>query len=381
VIQKMLDIIGHRVKILFTSRPHTPIRLNITDVEIALDRQYSEKDIIDYAKDGLSKLEDLKLPIELRDEIQKVLIEGANGMFLWVSLILDDLQNSKETTISAIQTKLKALPKDLPKLYRSILNKVEPDDMTIAKTTSMGCWAARPLHVRELAVAIAIRPEHTSISSMQKEIDFNLERRIRLILGPLIKIEDETVYLVHQSAKDFLPGLYQIHETVLDKNTVHCTTSLMLSSDESHLQIASTCLAFLAFDEIEDCGQPIVRQTVNELQTEMHQQCETQIISYAVHNWRDHVNLLSQEGQLCSRILASFENVAKSPNKIHVAYVGYPGHQRNFIAKDSSPLVMEAYLGHTGFVNILINIAVETNTRPSTIATHYRTLKLQAILR
>jgi hypothetical protein len=100
--------IGHRVKILFTSRPHTPVRLHIDDVvEITLDGQYSKNDIIDYVRDGISKVDDLKLPIDLRDEIQKVLIEGANGMFLWVSLILDDLRNSKKTTRKAIQENLR----------------------------------------------------------------------------------------------------------------------------------------------------------------------------------------------------------------------------------------------------------------------------------
>jgi hypothetical protein len=68
------------------------------------------------------------------------------------------------------------------------LNKIESDDLQIAKTILQWVvWAARPLHVRELAVAIAIRPEHTSTSSMKEEIDFNLERQIRLIFGPLIK--------------------------------------------------------------------------------------------------------------------------------------------------------------------------------------------------
>jgi hypothetical protein len=139
--------IGNRVKILFTSRPHAPVRSHIAGVvEIALDTQYSATDITNYVKDGIARLDRIKLPFELRDEIQKVLIEGANGMFLWVSLILDDLHNSKRTTRKAIQAKLKTLPKDLPKLYRNILNKIEPDDLEIAKTILQWVvWAVRPL--------------------------------------------------------------------------------------------------------------------------------------------------------------------------------------------------------------------------------------------
>jgi hypothetical protein len=117
--------IGNRVKILFTSRPHTPVRSHIASVvDIALDTQYLGTDITNYVKDGIARLDRINLPFELRDEIQKVLIDGANGMFLWVSLILDDLHNSKRTTRNAIQAKLKTLPKDLPKLYRNILKRL-----------------------------------------------------------------------------------------------------------------------------------------------------------------------------------------------------------------------------------------------------------------
>jgi PhoPQ-activated pathogenicity-related protein len=109
-------------------------------------------------------------------------------MFLLIALILDDLHKSKETIIQAMKAKLKAFPKELPKLYWNLLNRIEPIDLEIARTILQWIvWAAPPLHVRELAVAIVIRPEYTSISAMQEGIDFNLERRVRLIFGPLIK--------------------------------------------------------------------------------------------------------------------------------------------------------------------------------------------------
>jgi hypothetical protein len=91
-------------------------------------------------------------------------------------LILDDLRNSKKTTRKAIKEKLRTLPKDVPKLYRNILNKIEPDDLDITKTILQWVvWAVCPSHVTELAVAIAIHPDHTSVSSMDEKIDFNLE--------------------------------------------------------------------------------------------------------------------------------------------------------------------------------------------------------------
>jgi hypothetical protein len=82
----MVDIIpriGHRVKILFNSCSHIPVRSHIADVvEIALDSQYLEKDITAYVRDSIPGLVKINLPIDLYDEIQKLLIDGANRMFL-----------------------------------------------------------------------------------------------------------------------------------------------------------------------------------------------------------------------------------------------------------------------------------------------------------
>jgi hypothetical protein len=336
-------------------------------VEIALDRHCLEKDITEYVRDGVARLDDLKLPVDLCDEIQKALTEGANGMFLWVSLILDDLHNSKKITRKAIQEKLKTLPKGLHKLYRNILNKIKPDDLQIAKTILQWVvWAARPLHVRELAVAIAIRPEHTSISSMQKEIDFNLERQLRLIFGPLIKIEADTVHLVHQSAKDFLRDPNVFYGSDPDQNSQPHINGITSSRDESNLQIAIDCLTALNFSEIEDCRQPIQQWNVYQFQKKMHKQIETRIIAYAIQNWVDHVNSLSEEVRMSSQLLACFEKVAISPDKIYLAYIGYINntiYRYDYMTDDSSPLEIEAFLGHAGFVNILIDSVAVTNAQ------------------
>jgi hypothetical protein len=71
------------------------------------------------------------------------------------------------------------------------LNKIEPDDQQIAKSILQWVvWVARPLHVRELAVAVAALPDHTSLASMNGDIEFSFESQINRIFGSLIKIEN-----------------------------------------------------------------------------------------------------------------------------------------------------------------------------------------------
>jgi ankyrin repeat protein len=217
---------------------------------------------------------------------------------------------------------------------------------------------------------------------MQGDIDFNLEGQINRIFGSLVKIEDDTVHLVHQSAKEFLCDPKQITESVPENDTQHRTTGLISSSDDSNLQIALSCLRVLDFGEINDYKQPMNESNADRFQEKigtiqvyiqpmdadwfrekMHSQVETRIISYAIDNWIDHVNKLSEEARKCSRLLASFQTVAKSPHKIWVAYSRYIVDQIILRRYGSSPLEVETFLGHIEFVNILIDIAGINNAR------------------
>jgi hypothetical protein len=101
-------------------------------------------------------------------------------------------------------------------------------------------WAIRPLTLEELAVAIAIRPGKTSMSAIEDEMETNLRRVLTLFFGPMLKIEpDDTVHLVHQSAKDFL----------IEGNFL---PAFHLSPMECNIKLALSCLTYLSFEECED---------------------------------------------------------------------------------------------------------------------------------
>jgi hypothetical protein len=94
-------------------------------------------------------------------------------------------------------------------------------------------WAERPLTLQELTITTAIRPEQQSTSDMSKMMRFDLEGDPHSILGLLINIRNGLVYLVHQSAKDYLKVMDQI-------------TSEEISArfNESNLYTSTCCLAY-----------------------------------------------------------------------------------------------------------------------------------------
>jgi hypothetical protein len=201
------NAIGKRIKIVITSRPQIPIESYFPDVvKIQLD-SHNQNDIDNYVRASVLELKNHNIPTELRDEIQEALIKGSNGMFLWVYLILYDLKYSGRTSTHAIRQKLKTLPKSLPDLYRKILLAIHPDDLEVANSILRWVvWAERPLTLPELAIAMAMQPEHRSVSDLSEIIELDLQNLLRSILGALITVQDDTVYLVHQSTKEFLRG-------------------------------------------------------------------------------------------------------------------------------------------------------------------------------
>lgn len=89
-------------------------------------------DIKNYILKSIGRVKALKLrgiPLEERKELRKKIVqkleEGANGMFLWVNLMLDQIRNTSRP--SDIVTALNAAPRELDKMLRHIFERVASD--------------------------------------------------------------------------------------------------------------------------------------------------------------------------------------------------------------------------------------------------------------
>jgi ankyrin repeat protein len=135
-------------------------------------------------------------------EIRDTLLQGSQGMFLWVALQIISLCAMK--TDDAIRQALIDLPKDLSETFARILAKSEvagqPYQRRILELVSV---AQRPLQVEELREALSVVPGNTT---------WNPAARVNEIYstlaccGSLVTVDEEelTVRLVHHSVKQFL---------------------------------------------------------------------------------------------------------------------------------------------------------------------------------
>lgn len=129
--------------------------------KIYVDRRKNNKDIVDYVRTTIKKSKVLKdVKKDLQDEIVQTAAEKANGMFMWVVLMMQEL--SHKSRPSSIRQSLLQAPKGLEEMlqhvlegFSSTLKGDDPDDLNI-----MLAWitcAARPLFFNKLKTILKLR--------------------------------------------------------------------------------------------------------------------------------------------------------------------------------------------------------------------------------
>jgi len=167
---------------------------------------------------------------DFRIAVRKTLLERSEGTFLWVGLVMREL--SQKRTCTEVLEALRELSPDLSEIYGRMLLQIE----SRRRRTSSGIllWvmmAIRPLTLQELAAAIGI----------QSSALITIEQAVRdqvALCGPFLKLRDQEVGLVHQSARDYLLRKEPDSDSVLE--------DFRIKPEEAHLELARTC-----FDCIE----------------------------------------------------------------------------------------------------------------------------------
>ncbi|RYP73128.1 hypothetical protein DL771_003764 [Monosporascus sp. 5C6A] len=135
-------------------------------------------------------------------EIEDALLQGAQGMFLWVALQIESLCAAK--TDEAIRQALADLPKDLPETFSRILQRSgESGKHYQTRTFELVTVAHRPLTTEELRESLSVVPGDAVWNPARLLNDVN---SALACCGSLITVDEEasTVRLVHHSVKQFL---------------------------------------------------------------------------------------------------------------------------------------------------------------------------------
>ncbi|KAI9732361.1 MAG: hypothetical protein M1834_001568 [Cirrosporium novae-zelandiae] len=230
------ESIDKEIKRWFTSRQH-----------VSMGSPEAHSDIVTYTREVIDErlsTEDLVVgDIDLVENIQNALVQGAQGMFLWVAFQLDDI--CAQCCDEDIRKTLKTLPKDLKETFnRALLRILTRGHAQIAKQVFR--WVAgakRPLSLEELREAIAIEPGQPY---SKPERLMNGVNRINAWCENLILIDEETeaVQFAHHTVKQFFlsgppdtsPNDFHIQSSVADHEIGEiCVTYLNFNDFKTQL--------------------------------------------------------------------------------------------------------------------------------------------------
>ncbi|PVH70823.1 NACHT-domain-containing protein [Cadophora sp. DSE1049] len=132
---------------------------------------------------------------DTRDAVQRYLSLNADGTFLWVALVC---QNLEKIPLRNTCAKLTAFPPGLDSFYQQMIKQINNSDNADLCKQILASTAIvyRPITLKELT-SLVERLEDMSddLKSLQEIIG---------LCGSFLTIREETIYFVHQSAKDYL---------------------------------------------------------------------------------------------------------------------------------------------------------------------------------
>ncbi|KAK7713067.1 hypothetical protein SLS63_012212 [Diaporthe eres] len=233
----------HRLKMLVLSRPDNSIKIkfdrrvpqekvagsstgfpscSIVRLRGEDESEAISKDIELVVKDAMGDLAGGGLPLDLLEGVERDLISRADRTFLWATLIIQLLKDRAIEGASRREMDAILRSRDVYSIYTELL-KSKAGAASAAKTKarkmlSLILGAMKTLTVDELNVALAIKPDHDTFAesasgrktssrtfqSTEYKIVYPSENHIKSICGHFVRIIHQKVYLVHQTAREFL---------------------------------------------------------------------------------------------------------------------------------------------------------------------------------
>jgi ankyrin repeat protein len=178
-----------------------------------------------------------------RDMLRGGLSKVENRTYLWIHIIFARLKKEPRLDVKMIRTFLNELPKSVEDAYEAILKRSKKPEEA-KRLLHIIVAAKRPLFLKEIAVALYITDEVHSHEDLEIQEDSQLKIALRHLCGLFVSIIDGKVFLIHQSAKEFL--LSRACSVVRPE----CWRQ-SFESRVSNLILARCCLLYLLFDEFK----------------------------------------------------------------------------------------------------------------------------------
>ncbi|KAL6408559.1 hypothetical protein AUP68_08419 [Ilyonectria robusta] len=298
------------LKVLVTSRGYQSIEDTFkTTLHIRMktedNLEQTAEDVVRFIRLRITEIQTLtSCPDEFKRDFETRLIDKAGGTFLWVSVVLDILRQSTDASLEGFERIIESMPSELDGVYETILNKTtDPEKQKRILGVLIAC--RRPLTLAEINIALGVQISSSdrdqSWNSVKRQLQWDMGRTLKAVCGPFLRIANGTVYLVHQTAKEFLvqSSLTQVHMLGSWKH------SLRIS--QSHRLLAEICCHYLQLDIFSSRDGGIPRLDTGDIGVYQPLSPDA-FLDYASKFWGYHFRmgditktsaLIAQASQLC----------------------------------------------------------------------------------
>ncbi|KAF2731912.1 HET-domain-containing protein [Polyplosphaeria fusca] len=227
IVQK--SSLSPRVKWILTSRNYANIeqrlRLDNSGARLSLELKENAAQVsraVDaYINHRLMELEQIQYDQSLQLSVREKMQQKANGTFLWVSLVIKELKDVQAWEVVQV---LEEVPTELTEVYRRMMELIKQlkrqNPELCRQVLSTVVATHRPLHLQELCVLADLPKQGPNVEETTATI-------VKMC-GSFLTLREDYVYVVHQSAKDFLSdeaalsvfpsGAREVHQDIFSRS-------------------------------------------------------------------------------------------------------------------------------------------------------------------
>ncbi|KAK4206162.1 hypothetical protein QBC37DRAFT_393615 [Rhypophila decipiens] len=183
-----------------------------------------------------NRLEELarerQLSAKERETLRVAIRSMQNRTYLWVHLIFEYIRASVGITAGSLAAVAHTLPQTVEEAYEKMLVR-SPNVDKAKELLQIVLAATRPLTLPEAVIALAVKEEDREWDDLDMEPEHRFRDTVRAICGQFVVVIDSRIYLIHQTARQFLLPSSQAGSKTAGSNPT-CIWYLRLRRDKNH---------------------------------------------------------------------------------------------------------------------------------------------------
>jgi len=285
------------LKFLVTSRPYETIENNFDPSTIRLAGE-EESDAIRQEIDLVikAKVPTIALKLRVKDQpwfepfLEQKLTSMPHRTYLWLHLIVEAIilrqdHLSAGVTKKNLEAVVNSIPGTVDDAYTTILEK-SPNKLLAKKLLHIVIAAKRPLTLGEMNIAMNVGNEIRSYDGLGLEPEDRFKITIRNLCGLFVSVIDSKIYLLHQTAKEFLITKSNAAASHTDVQPQLGFWKHSLEPGKSNSVLAEACISYLLFSVFEEA--PLIIYKYTEHYKLMRYCEEHKFLDYSSLYWATH---------------------------------------------------------------------------------------------